>query len=716
MGRLMTLATCNLQQHALDFIGNRERIIKSIITAKARGATFRCGSELEITGYSCLDHFLESDTYLHSWEQLAIIMQDESLHGILLSIGMPVMHRNNRFNCQAILLNGKLLLLRAKLWLANDGNYREMRHFIPWSRPGHVEEYYLPQMIQKLQGTTKIPIGDAVISTGDTCIGLETCEELFTPDSPHNAMSLNGVEIFANSSGSHHSLRKLQKRISLIQEASRKNGGVYLYANQQGADGDRLYFDGSALIFNNGDILAQGSSFSLNDVEVITATIDIETVRSYRFAPARGLQSLSTLVYQRIETPFCLGSVDDDFNPDIIPSKPQPLRMHVPEEEIALSAGCYLWDYLRKSGAAGWLIPLSGGIDSCATAVLVFSMCREVMKALDQGNEQVKADVQRIAGIYEPENWMPQTAQDLCSRVLHTVYMGTLKNSSSETRARAKNLSTDIGSYHIDMNIDLMVSAFEQTFTKSTGFEPKFESLGGSASEDLALQNVQSRSRMVTAYMFAQLLPTVRKRPGGGGLLVLGSANVDECLFGYLTKYDCSSADINPIGGISKTDLRNFLAWSENEFKLPVLRSFLDATPTAELRPLSDDHPAQSDEVDMGLTYVELSVLGKLRKEAKLGPFGTFQRLLHEWNDQEPREVARKVKHFYHKWAVSRHKMTVATPALHLEDYSPEDHRFDLRPFLYLPFYSSWSYKKIDEAVERLEKRRQEKVDKETKG
>ncbi len=33
-----------------------------------------------------------------------------------------------------------------------------------------------------------------------------------------------------------------------------------------------------------------------------------------------------------------------------------------------------------------------------------------------------------------------------------------------------------------------------------------------------------------------------------GFLLVLGCANVDEGLRGYLTKYDCSSADINPIG------------------------------------------------------------------------------------------------------------------------------------------------------------------------
>lgn len=42
----------------------------------------------------------------------------------------------------------------------------------------------------------------------------------------------------------------------------------------------------------NGQILCQGTQFSLNDVEVVTAVVDIEEVRSYRFAPSRGLQSL----------------------------------------------------------------------------------------------------------------------------------------------------------------------------------------------------------------------------------------------------------------------------------------------------------------------------------------------------------------------------------------------------------------------------------------
>ena len=79
-------------------------------------------------------------------------------------------------------------------------------------------------------------------------------------------MALNGVEIFTNGSGSHHELRKLDVRVNLIAQATRKVGGVYLYANQQGCDGERVYYDGCAMAAVNGRIVAQGTQFSLDDV------------------------------------------------------------------------------------------------------------------------------------------------------------------------------------------------------------------------------------------------------------------------------------------------------------------------------------------------------------------------------------------------------------------------------------------------------------------
>jgi NAD+ synthase (glutamine-hydrolysing) len=650
------VATCSLNQWALDFEGNLARIKQSIREAKDQGCTLRVGPELEICGYGCLDHFLEEDTYTHSWQTLLNLLADESCHGILIDVGMPIQHKNNRYNCRVIALDGKIHLIRPKLFLANDGNYREMRYFIPW-RPKLVEDFYLPDAIARHQGTSIVKIGDAVIQTKDTCLGAETCEELFTPRAPHIEMSLDGVEIFTNSSGSHHSLRKLDQRMSLILGATALSGGVYLYSNQQGCDGDRLYYDGCAMIVVNGKIVAQGSQFSLNDVEVVTAVIDIQEVRSARFAPSRGQQSLTSQSYQRVNTNFSL-SWGLDFDPAVTPSETRPPRIHKPEEEIAFGPACWLWDYLRRSKAAGFLIPLSGGIDSCSTATLVFSMCRIVMQALKDGNKRVEDDVRRLTSAYEDSTDLPTTAQELCNKILHTCYMGMETQSSEETRSRASRLAKDFGAYHTDLNIDTVFHAEKDLLTQATGFSPQFKVHGGTVAENLALQNIQARSRMVTAYYFAQMLPTVRNRKNGGSLLVLGSGNVDECLRGYLTKYDCSSADINPIGSISKTDLKRFIRWACSEFQLPILEEFINATPTAELEPITSDY-VQSDEADMGMTYAELSIFGKLRKEEKLGPYSMFLLLLHDWRGQYgPREVADKVKRFHHFYAINRHKMT----------------------------------------------------------
>jgi NAD+ synthase (glutamine-hydrolysing) len=139
----------------------------------------------------------------------------------------------------------------------------------------------LEDIIRKVTGQHTAPIGYAVISTLDTAVGYEACEELLTPLNPSSYMGLNGVEIILNSSASHAELRKLRTRLDLISNSTRKLGGVYVYANATGVDGEaRMMFDGSSMILANGKVLEQGEQFSLKEVEVITATIDIEEVRS----------------------------------------------------------------------------------------------------------------------------------------------------------------------------------------------------------------------------------------------------------------------------------------------------------------------------------------------------------------------------------------------------------------------------------------------------
>lgn len=140
----------------------------------------------------------------------------------------------------------------------------------------------------------------------------------------------------------------------------------------------------------------------------------------------------------------------------------------------------------------------------------------------------------------------------LAGSILCTLYLST-NNSSEETQNRANRMASEIGSYHLEVPVDDIVSAVLATFTTVMGQTPKYNRDGGSNTENLALQNIQARIRMVVTYLFAALVPWARSHRGF--YLVLGSANVDESLWGYLTKYDCSSADINPIGSISKVSL-----------------------------------------------------------------------------------------------------------------------------------------------------------------
>ena len=125
---------------------------------------------------------------------------------------------------------------------------------------------------------------------------------------------------------------------------------------------------------------------------------------------------------------------------------------------------------------------------------------------------------------------------------------------------------------------------------------------------------------------------------------MLSSGNVDEALRGYLTKYDCSSGDINPIGSISKVDLKRFLAWAGIKYGYTSLIDTLKAAPTAELRPIVDDKPQQTDEEEMGMTYDELGVFGRLRKIDRCGPLSMFLRLVGPWQRDRGLSPSRQLK------------------------------------------------------------------------
>ncbi len=203
-------------------------------------------------------------------------------------------------------------------------------------------------------------------------------------------MAMAGCEIFSNGSGSHHQLRKLDSRLALMLNATAKCGGAYVYANQRGCDGTRLYFDGSSMVCVNGECKAQASQFSLRDVEVVCAVVDLDDIRAYRndkasmqemssfrhgtAGPAYGSNGASGSMGGSTATSGEIAVIDltafslrgDPYSHEVCgwnamaASPTISPRMHTPEEECALGPACWLWDYLRRSKASGFFLPLSG--------------------------------------------------------------------------------------------------------------------------------------------------------------------------------------------------------------------------------------------------------------------------------------------------------------------------------------------------------------------
>ncbi|EOY25099.1 Carbon-nitrogen hydrolase family protein isoform 2 [Theobroma cacao] len=634
--RLLKVATCNLNQWAMDFDCNLKHIKESISRAKEAGAVIRLGPELEITGYGCEDHFLELDTVNHAWECLKEILLGDWTDGILCSIGMPIIKGSERYNCQVFCFNRKIVMIRPKMWLANDGNYRELRWFTTWKQEDQLVEFQIPPEISEALSQKSVPFGYGYIQFLDTAVAAEICEELFTPIPPHAELALNGVEVFLNASGSHHQLRKLDLRLRAFIGATHTRGGVYMYSNHQGCDGGRLYYDGCCCVVVNGEVVAQGSQFSLKDIEVVVAQVDLDAVASLRGSISSFQEQASCK--NRVSSVTVPYNICRPFDLKMLLSSPQKIMYHSPEEEIAFGPGCWLWDYLRRSGASGFLLPLSGGADSSSVAAIVGCMCQLVVKEIANGDEQVKADAIRIGNYTDGQ--FPTDSKEFAKRIFYTVYMGS-ENSSEATKMRAKVLADEIGSWHLDVCIDGVVSSLLSLFQTLTGKRPHY-------------------------------------------------------------KYDCSAADINPIGSISKQDLRIFLRWAANHLGYSSLAEIEAAPPTAELEPIRSNY-SQLDEVDMGMTYEELSVYGRLRKIFRCGPVSMFKNLCYKWGASlTPSEVADKVKHFFKYYSINRHKMTVLTPSYHAESYSPEDNRFDLRQFLY---NARWPYqfRKIDELVQELD-------------
>lgn len=615
----VNLAATSINQTPLDLEGNANRIQRAVEEAFSRGAQLVCTPELCLTGYGCEDRFLSPAMRRRAMSTLKMLIREVSdgFEGIW-TVGLPIRYRNGVYNCVAVVQNSNLKALIPKKHLANDGIHYEARWFKAWPE-GRVVEVETPM------GT--IPMGDIVLETADGLrIGFEICEDAWSASRPGPELAKRGVDVIMNPSASHFSFGKQHVRRRFVVDGSRSYGVGYVYASLLGNESGRIIYDGSAMIAEGGTLMGEVPRFSHRDYEVVCRRIDVDRLRMNRterrsFRPSDDVETNAVRLTG-------LGNP-----PDVHVQSERAAwedSNHLKEEEFTRAVSLGLFDYLRKSSAAGYVVSLSGGVDSSATSVLVHTMQALAVEELGD------LYTDRVGKTVDP--------------VLTTIYQPT-HTSSSTSRELAESLAEEIGSRHLVLDVDDVVEAYEELVGSALDLDWNWEA------HDVELQNIQARSRAPSAWMVANALDSI----------LLAPSNRSEASVGYATMDGDTCGGLSPLAGIDKAFLRKWLRWMETEAPMgidpyPCLSGVNEREPTAELRP---EEFEQTDESDL-MPYAVLDRIERAFVRDRKSPIEIRDLLLEEDIDRE--DANDFVERFFDLWCRNQWKRERYAPSFHLDD------------------------------------------------
>jgi NAD+ synthase (glutamine-hydrolysing) len=625
---LIKVAAAALNQTPLDWDGNQARIVRAIRTARAQGVALLCLPELCVPGYGCEDEFHSRGVVLQSWRVLQEVLPETA--GIAVAIGLPVMHRGVMYNAVCMAVDGKVIGLVAKRFLAGDGVHYEPRWFKPWPAGKSIQ--------WKHDGQT-YPLGDLVFEVGGLRVGFEICEDAWVPGRPGPELAAQGVDVIMNPSASHFAFGKHEVRKQIVLDASRTFGATYVYTNLIGNEAGRVIYDGEALIASAGALKAEGPRFGFDDVYLTAAVIDIDGVRMNHarttFTPAVD-DSTRPVIRAEVRLPTAEYVVAASA-PPTIGTDPR-FEKH---EEFSRAVALGLFDYLRKSRSRGFVVSLSGGADSAAIVYLIALMVGLASRELG-----LAAACRRLG---QPE---AQSERELVHRLLVCVYQATA-NSSEVTRDAARTVAEAVGAEFMVFDVDPLVRGYCGMVERAIGRELTWEQ------DDVALQNIQARVRAPGVWMIANLR----------NALLLATSNRSEAAVGYATMDGDTCGGLSPITGIDKAFLREWLGWVETtgpagSGPLPAMRAINVQQPTAELRPAARH---QTDEADL-MPYPLLDAVERAAIRDNLTPRECLQVMRVRFPQYERGQLIVWIKRFFRLWSRNQWKRERYAPSFHLDD------------------------------------------------
>jgi NAD+ synthase (glutamine-hydrolysing) len=261
------------------------------------------------------------------------------------------------------------------------------------------------------------------------------------------------------------------------------------------------------------------------------------------------------------------------------------------------------------------------------------------------------------------------------------VYQQT-RNSSESTRNAAAAVAKAIGADFLEWNIDKLVDGYVATVSQALGRELSWDR------DDVALQNIQARTRGPAAWLLANLR----------NALLLVASNRSEAAVGYATMDGDTCGGLAPIAGVDKAFLLKWLKWMEQTGPLgvgplPALAVVNEQHPSAELRPPAEH---QTDEADL-MPYPLLEAIERAAIRDKLTPVEVFDALQPQFAELSKQQLGQFIERFFTLWCQNQWKRERFAASFHVDDRS-----LDPKGWCRFPILNSGFERELEQLRERV--------------
>ncbi len=254
------------QVEVADCEANASSIISLAEELETKAVRVAVFPEMCVTGYTCGDIF-HSQTLLEASDKAIARIAAASVNwDMIIAIGAPIQCNDTIYNCAIVISGGRIIAAIPKTYVPNYNEFYEKRW---WSSGMDVSTPV------KIAGQTTELSPRQIIKAGAAEIGIEICEDLWTPIPPSSHTALCGANVLLNLSASNDLIGKYRYLTDLIKQQSARCIAAYVYAGAGfGESSTDLVFDGKAIIAENGSIIStserwcKSPSYTIADIDI----------------------------------------------------------------------------------------------------------------------------------------------------------------------------------------------------------------------------------------------------------------------------------------------------------------------------------------------------------------------------------------------------------------------------------------------------------------